>query len=107
MKELILRYYFENLKKTDPVIEKIAPLIKDTFDKKITDFVSINFEGLMILAREENNKKKAVFKFDYEDYSSPLEMSIHIMGIILSISSGEINIPKDAIIGIDLVKREK
>jgi len=106
MKELILRYHFENVKSTNQIIDTIVPIVNDTFDKEISYFVSQPFEGLLILSREDNNKTKAIFKFDYVDYPSPLEMSMQIMRIILSISNGELNIPKDVTIGIDLVKRE-
>ena len=106
MKELILRQFFNDIKDSSNITKTLAPLIKDTFDKKISDLITFDFEGLLILTKEENDDKKAIFKFDYDDYNSPVELSLHIMVILNSISNGEIKIPEGTIVGIDLVKRE-
>jgi hypothetical protein len=106
MKELIFRHYFNDFKNTNQIAESLAPIINETFDKKISDLISINFEDLLIITKEENDKEKAIIKFDYEDYNSPVELSLHIMMTFHSISTGEIKIPKDTFVGIDLVKRE-
>ena len=58
MKELILRYHFENIKSTNQIIDTIVPIVNGTFDKEISYFVSQPFEGLLILSREDNNKTK-------------------------------------------------
>jgi hypothetical protein len=106
MKELIFRQYFDDIKDSKAITKTLAHLIKDTFEKKISDIITFDFEGLLILTKEENDDTKTIFKFDYDDYNSPVELSLHIMVILNSISTGEIKIPEGTIVGIDLVKRE-
>lgn len=106
MKELIFRQYFDDIKDSKTISKTLAPLIKDTFEKNISEIVTLNYNGLLVITNEDREDTKAIFKFDYEDYNSPVELSLHIMMILNSISIGEIPVPKDIIIGIDLVKRE-
>jgi hypothetical protein len=106
MKELIFRQYFDDIKDSKAITKSLAPLIKETFEKKISEIVSVYYDGLLVITKEDREDTKAIFKFDYDDYNSPVELSLHIMMILNSISTGEIPVPKDVIIGIDLVKRE-
>jgi hypothetical protein len=105
MKELIFRQYFQDVKDSESIINMLAPLITETFEKNISDLVKLNYDGLLVITKEDREEPKAIFKFDYDDYNSPVELSLHIMMILNSISNGEIPISKDVIIGIDLVKR--
>ena len=107
MKELIFRQYFQDVKDSESIINMLAPLITETFEKNISDLVKLNYDGLLVITKEDREEPKAIFKFDYDDYNSPVELSLHIIMILNSISTGEIPVPKDVIIGIDLVKREK
>jgi hypothetical protein len=106
MKELIFRQYFKNVKDSESITKTLAPLINETFEKNISELITFDFEGLLVITKEDREEPKAIFKFDYEDYNSPVELSLHIMMMLNSISIGEIAIPKDVLIGIDLVKRE-
>jgi hypothetical protein len=106
MKELIFRQYFDDIKDSKAITKTLAHLIKDTFEKKISEIVSLNCDGLMVITKEDREDTKAIFKFDYDDYNSPVELSLHIMVILNSISNGEIKIPEGTIVRIDLVKRE-
>lgn len=106
MKELILRQFFNDIKDSSNIIKTLTPLIKDTFYKKISDLVSLNYDGLLVITKEDREDSKTIFKFDYYDYNSPVELSLNIMVILNSISTGEIEIPEGTIVGIDLVKRE-
>jgi len=106
MKELIFRQYFKNVKDSESITKTLAPLINETFEKNISELITFDFEGLLVITKEDREEPKAIFKFDYEDYNSPVELSLHIMMILNSISTGEIAVPKDVLIGIDLVKRE-
>ncbi len=107
MKELIFRQFFDDIKDSENISETLAPMIKQTFDKSIKELISFNFNGLLVITNEENDDPKAIFKFDIDDYPSPVELSLHIMMILNSISTGEIVVPKGTIIGVDLVKRER
>ena len=107
MKELIFRQYFDFVKDSESIIIMLAPLITETFEKNISDLVKLNYDGLLVITKEDREEPMAIFKFDYDDYNSPVELSLHIIMILNSISTGEIPVPKDVIIGIDLVKREK
>lgn len=106
MKELIFRQYFKNVKDSESITKTLAPLINETFEKDISELITFNFEGLLVITKEDREEPKAIFKFDYEDYNSPVELSLHIMMMLNSISNCEIAIPKGVLIGIDLVKRE-
>ena len=107
MKELIFRQYFQDVKDSESIINMLAPLITETFEKNISDLVKLNYDGLLVITKEDREEPKAIFKFDYDDYNSPVELSLHIIMTLNSISTGEIPVPKDIIIGIDLVKKEK
>jgi hypothetical protein len=106
MKELIFRQYFKNVKDSKSITKTLAPLISETFEKNISELITFDFEGLLVITKEDREEPKAIFKFDYEDYNSPVELSLHIMMMLNSISNGEIKIPEGTIVGIDLVKRE-
>ena len=106
MKELIFRQYFQDVKDSESITKTLAPLINDTFEKNISEIVTLNYDGLLVITKEDREEPKAIFKFDYDDYNSQVELSLHILMILNSISIGEIPVPNDVIIGIDLVKRE-
>jgi len=106
MKELIFRQYFKNVKDSESITKTLAPLINETFEKNISELITFDFGGLLVITKEDREEPKAIFKFDYEDYNSPVELSLHIMMILNSISIGEIKITEGTIVGIDLVKRE-